>query len=371
MNITRHNYEEYFLLYVDNELGADERAAVENFVQENPDLREELVMLQQSVIRPDQQLVFEDKSSLLKNVPATNPVNETNYEEYFVLYGDDELNNEQKDLVEQFVYRHPQYQSEFELIQQARLTPDTHLVFPNKASLYRYEHDKRVIAIRWWRIAAAAVVLIFLGGLTWFTLVKQDTPPVKEVAKNNSTDTTVPGKTIAPAGTGQRENKESFATTTDPDNTQPPVVQEEKKEAALVANNSTGQQESRTTTSLTSVPSEKIIPDTSNIATTVAVLHTEPTRVLPAVKDETRTINIEAPKAIAGTTTAMLAKTDEMLVPEEDMGNDSFTPTANKKNKMRGFFRKVTRVFERNTNMEPGENNKGGIRIANLEIALK
>ena len=42
MIVNIHNYEAYFLLYVDNELSAKEKAEVELFVQQNPFYQNEL-----------------------------------------------------------------------------------------------------------------------------------------------------------------------------------------------------------------------------------------------------------------------------------------------------------------------------------------
>ena len=77
--ITRYNYEEYFLLYVDNELSAAERKAVEEFVQQNPDLGDDLNMLQQSVLKPENNIRFENKELLLKQTEEDNLINLTNY----------------------------------------------------------------------------------------------------------------------------------------------------------------------------------------------------------------------------------------------------------------------------------------------------
>ncbi len=100
MNINRHNYEEFFLMYVDNELSAAERAEVEAFVEQNQDLKTELELLKDAVMLPDETIQLVNKSSLYKNERS---INLNNYEEYFLLYVDNELGADEKDEVEKFV----------------------------------------------------------------------------------------------------------------------------------------------------------------------------------------------------------------------------------------------------------------------------
>ena len=80
-------------------------------------------------------------------------------------------------------------QAEFELIQKAKLVADRHLVFPDKASLYRSEEEpEKVVVLRWWRIAAAAVVFLFLSGTGWY-IISTNKPNNPVVAKNEPTKT--------------------------------------------------------------------------------------------------------------------------------------------------------------------------------------
>ncbi|MEJ0102609.1 MAG: hypothetical protein WDO19_08680 [Bacteroidota bacterium] len=80
MKIDRHNYEEFFLLYVDNELTAEQKNSVHRFIQENPDLARELEILQQVTLKADDAIVFDGKETLLRK-ETDSLINMTNYEE--------------------------------------------------------------------------------------------------------------------------------------------------------------------------------------------------------------------------------------------------------------------------------------------------
>jgi len=162
--INRHNYEEFFLLYVDKELDEAEETAVEKFVQQNPDLGKELDMLKQSTLTNDD-VRFEAKNLLYKKEAGISPAN---YEEYFLLSVDSQLNKEELAEVEKFVLKHPHLQDEFTLLQQTILHPET-IPFNQKEILYRAEKKRRVIPFTLLKVSAAAVIMGLVTIVWMFT----------------------------------------------------------------------------------------------------------------------------------------------------------------------------------------------------------
>jgi len=400
MNITRHNYEEFFLLYVDNELSIVQRKAVEAFVEENPDLRTELVMLQQSILPLDEPVMFMNKESLLRTSSAPNPVNETNCEEYFVLYADDELTNQQKDQVEQFVYRHPQFQPGFELLQQVRLMPDTSIVFPDKYALYRSEEEDKapVVKMRWWKIAAAAAVLLLVGGTTWYTMTNGDKVPGEERNLARNTDTP---QVKQPATSNKEQTQQGIAATTPdkvtaPDHTTIPATdlttnnKKDKKnnQPALVV--PTPVKDKQTQGFAVIDPKERKNIEAPRNIQEVPNVPQEEGQKMALLKDQDKektnrpitASTVEEANKYNTTPTGLTAAQIEKNINESvatlnpvkkaESPDEEIYPTEpdNKKNRMRGFFRKVSRVFDKATNADT-DNGKSSIRIASFEFALK
>lgn len=157
ITINRNNYETYFLLWVDGELSPEEMVAVERFIEANPDLAEELALLQDTKLVPEEQIIFNYKDRLLKQ--STNDISFDNYESWFLLYIDKELSLADCQKVELFVLQHPSLQASFELLMQTQLAPEE-WVFNNKEILFKKETQKRpVVYMRWMRYAAAAAVI--------------------------------------------------------------------------------------------------------------------------------------------------------------------------------------------------------------------
>jgi len=211
MKINKENYEEYFLLYADNELTEQERREVEAFVESDLKYQQEFRDILSTVQSPDN-IFLDDKSFLLKSRGDVF-IDKNNREEKFVEYHDGELNEEEKSFVKQFLDKNQIYQAEFDWIEKAKLSPDSDIHYPAIHDLYR--KSARVLYLNFVKYVAAAILtgMIVWYGANKFTgshsekvspLATQVTKPTNpEVGEKNKTsvnqvsDNSLSGKAIA------------------------------------------------------------------------------------------------------------------------------------------------------------------------------
>jgi len=117
-------------------------------------------------------------------------INRNNYETFFLLYLDRELNPSEMSEVEKFVNDNADLQKEFSLLHQTVLIP-IETVFDQKELLYRREEKRRVIPIYWTRIAAAVAVLVLGGWLITTQLMRNQGAGI---ASSDSKKNMVPAK---------------------------------------------------------------------------------------------------------------------------------------------------------------------------------
>lgn len=338
--ITRDNYEEFFLLYVDNELSMAEKRVVEIFIDENPDLREEWEALLQCRVDPEPQVTFPGRDWL----PGQD-------QEYLLSYIDNELNEEDRRAVESYIHRYPSRAAELELLRKTISHPDPAVVFADKEILHRAGDRRRIIFLRW--TAAAAVV----AGIVAFLIFNN---PPKRLPAPLASKPAVQKNTLAvtPA------TPDTFYTTK-PVKTQPVQIESIRKKDRV-------QELARTTSVPRSIP--KTIPlKKDTIATgfnpepanTVAVI--DPPEVRDRVKRQAR---VQLADHVEGAMPGMVQEeipreqssfaTQALLASTNDPGDEGPATGQDppRKNKLRGLFRKVSRAFGKTADRDEDGNRK-------------
>lgn len=378
MNINRYNYEEYFLLYTDNELNVAERQAVEQFIEENPDLERELLLFRQTSFRPDDSIVFNSKEILLRSLSGENFINSINCEQLCVLYGDDELTNQEKAGVEQFVYDNPEYQESFELMQSVKLTPDSSITFPNKKCLYRREKNTKPVLFTWWRMAAAAVILLITS-----TLWLNNTPPVKKSTQIVKADNNKAEKeaNITVEDINNTLHKHVIDSTTASSENMVKAVREmknRKKQTSKAANTlliqTNGVASINTLdkkSSVTKVISEPKKPVDTQVGDII-----KPERVNETIasheinKSELNNKTIKELPGMKQDVSASSYSNEAVLVSSVNNENVILANMpADRKNSLRGLFRKASRLIDKTTSFRPAK--RSGLAIGNIEIAFQ
>lgn len=366
MNINRYNYEEFFLLYVDNELTKAERQQVEAFVHDNPDLEEELIMLKQSKLRPDAAITFAGKEALLKPEDA-GFINETNYEEFFLLYVDGELSAAERREVEAFAATKPQFQQELNLLLQTKIEPEHEVVFPDKSLLYKKEEKKRpVIFIGWQRVTAVAALVLLALGIFWLSNTgtgKSDTIATKTDKKvQGSNDDNRPIVIKVPKD--QQPNSEVVKV----NDAQIALQDKTQDKANKQANSNTRKYEAP-------VINDNQLAYEPNKVNTVTEPLEQPGKAVAVVdvaqveRNAGSNVSTALETANMNTDVKAIGQPVQAVAYIEEDDKVYFANTTVDRSKLRGLFRKVTRVFDKTTNLPAVE--EKGIPVGNLQIELK
>jgi hypothetical protein len=348
MTINRNNYESFFLLYIDNELSDAEKKTVELFVGQNADLQPEFDAIKKTILQPEL-IHLENKNELLKK-EIYNPVQEN-----LLLLLDDELAQTQKKGIENLIANNFTIATEWGILQQTKLLPDTTIVFKNKSTLYKKE-TATVIKMYWKKRAIAAILL----GFGAWAGVKYYNSPKKyvgiEFAKNNflQNKTVTTNTNISPSNTIV-VNKNATPSSLSKSIAQTNKPTSSKKE--IIQNNNLPY--------LQNINNKK-----SNIIVTASVLPTQPdlqlaVNVTPSINNKTDIIKDDIVAADKN------AYTVNAAYDWDEKSSDNkilyFDEEKVKRTKLGGLFRKVKRVFERTADIKTGET----LKIAGFEIAVR
>jgi hypothetical protein len=235
------------------------------------------------------------------------------------------------------------------------LTADSEIVFPNKQLLYREAAQVKVISIKVWRMVAVAAMLILAVGIFWLVSINNNATEVAKKGdqqKNNSKEQLVQKKNEVDKNQSNAPLV-AEAAKKDVEVDQPKTLPGETKK---VNPRFTKENESNELANIPKEESTEITDEPTIHPRLVAKVDALETDVIGS-SNVRKTIIIDQPY---GTSTG--------VDPEIDNGSETFGSTQ-PKSKLRGFFRQVSRVVEKTTNLPADKNKK--LRIGNIEIALK
>jgi len=346
MNINFENYEEYFLLYADNELNAGQKQIVEMFVKSNPVLQKEFDDILATIQKPDD-ISIQDKSFLYKNSTDTF-IDRGNYVQRFVEYHDDELNDAERKAVEKFSLSGSGLKNELDLIGQARLEPDNSIIYPDKEKLYH--SISRVYPLRFLKIAVAAALtgLIIWLGYGLFT------------DNENASNPVIVSSVVKPdKGTVPR-----------PTQTEKAVSGEKPGENMLVSNNTRALNNPHKNYHYANHPSKEnnsetrkdeevktINPLNAGLNTqtmeTIGKVDVDITDVIEIPRSELRILAVKAPLTNEIQTQSPAATNARFATFSYDQPNEEYVfydiPVDNlKQSKLGGFIKKIRRTIDRN-----------------------
>jgi hypothetical protein len=326
--INQSNYEEWFVLYMDDELSASQKEMVDRFLLLHPHLQEELDLLLSTKL-PADDVVFFDKSSLTAGAMKLNIVDES-----LLLYIDNELSPAEQKRVEETIASNADLGLQHQLLQKTKLDASEVIPYPDKKELYR--HTEKVVALFpvWMRIAVAVIILLFAS--LFFLTGESDKVAFPDAGLAQKVEPVKPAKQKLP------QPADNSQETIHPES-QPDIAKVETRQQPAVKSSPAVQP----TVSDKKTLQQLVLPLKEEGIETAALAKVDAVLTNTATLTEKQAVALNKIVANPSVTSATLASYNPIESPEAPAVTEGdFEP---KRTSAKGFLRKVTRFLERRT----------------------
>lgn len=233
MEITRENYEAYFIDYLEGNLDVALVDRFIEFLQENPDLKEELKLFE-SVAAVPETTSFARKKQLYKEIYDLDE----EFDRTAIANMEGDLLETEKQSFQKYLAAHPEKNREIALFEKTFLKADENVLFEHKNQLYK--KSTRKIVFLW----AGRVAAILILALAIFSLLDRNTKTVlpenqmAQVQEKTETKTEVPKEVVPKSETPVQTEKKK--TDTKPETQVTEKKNQKKKESRSLRESTKG-----------------------------------------------------------------------------------------------------------------------------------
>jgi hypothetical protein len=220
MKITRDNYESFFIDYIEGNLPESLIDQFLDFLNQNPDLKEELHLFEE-VNLPQEFVVFQEKKQLHKS--AADEKRRLEYSAIAYLEGD--WPADENKTSETYLFTNPEFKREYDLFAKTQLKPDFGIKYPDKHKLY--QKSGATIVMNW--VARAAAVLVLIWGIN--SVIQTQNAPESQKTKTELAQVTPKASPTSSAIKPESENL--IQETADPAKSKPEKVNTIQKKTKI------------------------------------------------------------------------------------------------------------------------------------------
>lgn len=175
MKVTKQNYEQYLIDFMDGTLDPSLKKELFAFLDAHPDIKAEFEGLEMMSVNPEENVSYDQKDKLKKpHILATQSISEANYEEKLIASVENDLSADEEQELQAFLAKNPEVSKTYRFYESSKLEADSSIIYPDKKKLKKYPfYQKRV----WlYTASAAASIILFLGLFGLYTSPEQSSP---------------------------------------------------------------------------------------------------------------------------------------------------------------------------------------------------